>query len=317
MPTRPTVGDMHIQGPLSNISVAYRNDAYIADMVFPNVPVQKQSDKFYTFDKASWFRNEAGTRAPRTRAPEGGYSLSQDSYTCIPISFAALVADEEEMNADNPLTPRRTAVEFATDKVLLAKEKKVADLVFGTGWASSATPSPTFDDPASDPIEKIEIAKETVVKAIGREPNVAVMGREVWTDLRRHPDLLDVLGQSQRGLLTTAQLSDIFEIPKILIGRAIYEDTTIEDEQYPSSGTLTDTATGYSFLWGKHIWLGYVTSAPALATPTAGYVFVWRARSVKTFRREEEETTVYRAEENFDEKVTASDAGYLLKSCVA
>lgn len=309
---------MHIQGPLSNISIAYRNDAYIGDMVFPNVPVTKQSDKFYVFDKASWFRNEAGPRAPRTRAPEGGYSLSSDSYTTIPVSFAALVADEEEMNADDPLSPRRTAVEFATEKILLAKEKKIADLVFGNGsWAASATPSPTFDDPASDPIEKLEIAKETIVKAVGREPNVLVMGREVWTDLRRHPDLLDVLGQSRRGLLTTAQLSDIFEIPKILVGRAIYEDTTIEGEQYPSGGTLVDTSEGYSFIWGKSMWLGYVTAAPALATPTAGYVFVWRARSVKSFRRDEEETNVYRAEENFDEKVTASDAGYELISCVA
>ena len=139
MPTRPTAADMHIKGPLSNISIAYRNDAYIADQVFPSVPVTKQTDKYYEFDKAAWFRNEAGPRAPRTRASEGGYSLSTDSYACVPISFAALVADEEEMNADDPLSPRRTAVEFATEKIVLAKEKKIADLVFGNGsWAASA-----------------------------------------------------------------------------------------------------------------------------------------------------------------------------------
>jgi len=43
----PTVHDVHIDGPLANISIAYRNSGYIADQVFPNVPVTKKSDKYF------------------------------------------------------------------------------------------------------------------------------------------------------------------------------------------------------------------------------------------------------------------------------
>lgn len=48
----PTVYDVHVDAPLANISIAYRNASYIADQVFPVVPVQKKSDLFFKFTKA-------------------------------------------------------------------------------------------------------------------------------------------------------------------------------------------------------------------------------------------------------------------------
>jgi len=45
----PTRKDVHIDGPMTNISIAFRNDVYIAERVFPIVPVNKISDKFFVF----------------------------------------------------------------------------------------------------------------------------------------------------------------------------------------------------------------------------------------------------------------------------
>lgn len=316
---RPTSADMHIQTALGNVSIAYRNESYIADQVFPNVTVRKQADKYFIFDKAAWFRNEAGPRAPGTRAVEGGYSLSQGSYACEEVAFAKVVADEEEQNADDPLMPRRTAVEFATDKILLNHELAVARLVFDNGsWAASATPSTTWDDTASTPIEEIEIAKETVVLAIGREPNVCVMGRQVWTDLRTHPDLLDTFKYVERGLLSVAAFQNLFGFQKVLIGTAIYASANDMDAVAVGAGGAPAAATvTYSAVWDKNMWLGYVPNAPALGVPAAGYSFTWKPRSVAQFRREEEEATVYRVREHYDVAVTCSDAGYEFIDCVA
>lgn len=316
---RPTSADMHIQTALGNVSIAYRNESYIGDSVFPNVPVKKQADKYFIFDKAAWFRNEAGPRAPGTRAVEGGYSLSQGSYACEEVAFAKVVADEEEQNADDPLMPRRTAVEFATDKILLSREVEIAKKVFNGGsWSASNTPSTTWDDTASTPIEEIEVAKETVALAIGREPNVCVMGRQVWTDLRTHPDLLDTFKYTQRGLLTVAEFQNLFGFQKVLIGTAIYASANeVDAMQYPSSGTLTGVTVTYSAVWGKNMWLGWVPNAAALGVPAAGYTFTWKPRSVAQFRRDEEESTVYRVREHYDVAVTCADAGYEFISCVA
>lgn len=46
----PTQGNVHVDAILTNISVAFMQDQtqFGADRVFPIVPVQKQSDKFFT-----------------------------------------------------------------------------------------------------------------------------------------------------------------------------------------------------------------------------------------------------------------------------
>lgn len=316
---RPTHTDMHIQGALANVSIAYRNDAYIGEQVFPNVPVQNAADKYFIFDKVAWFRNEAAPRAPGTRSAEGGYSLSQGSYSCVEVAFAKIVTDEEENNADSPLTPRRTAVEFATDKIMLNKEKQIADVVFNGGtWAASATPGTTWDDPASDPISDIEAGIEALVQAIGREPNVLVMGRQVWTDLKRHPDLLDLFKHTRKGLIQLGDLGSIWNIPRVLVGNAIYASASEQDAyQTNVSDVMTDPTVTYSFIWGKNAWLGWVPPNAALGVPAAGYTFTWKTRRVATFRRDEERATKYECAEDFDIKATATDAGYEFISCVA
>ena len=45
----PTRGDVHVNKPLTNISIAYMQMAenFIADKVFPNISVAKQSDRYF------------------------------------------------------------------------------------------------------------------------------------------------------------------------------------------------------------------------------------------------------------------------------
>jgi len=194
----PTVRSVHIDAPMSRISVAYRNPSYLAEQIFPVVPVNNQSDKYFVFDKASWFRNEAAVRAPGTRGPEVDYSVSSSTYACTPVSATKTVPDEMVRNADTPLAPRREASEFVTDKVLMYLEYDVAtncinaDSVWSaSGSNGTSTGSLYWSNDLSDPIEHVNVAKDTIVKNIGREPNVMVMGRDVYRAIINHPDMLD------------------------------------------------------------------------------------------------------------------------------
>ncbi|NIV35803.1 MAG: hypothetical protein GWN58_42060, partial [Anaerolineae bacterium] len=249
---QPTTRQVHLDTAMTNISIAYRNDNYIAEQVFPVVPVQHQSDKYFVFDKASWFRNEAGVRAPGTRGPEVEYSVSSSTYACVPVSATKVVPDEMVRNADQPLQPRREATEFVTDKVLLYLEEDVANnYIFGNNWTASgaggtSSGSLRWDNDLSDPIGDVETAKEHIVSAIGREPNVMVMGRQVWTALANHPDMLDKIKYTSPGIVTQAMLPNLFQIPRVLIGNAIY--TT----------SLEGATASYSYIWGKTVWLGWV-----------------------------------------------------------
>ena len=53
---QPDVGDVHVNALLSNLSIAYKNANYIADTVFPQVLVQKQSDIIARYDRDMWLR---------------------------------------------------------------------------------------------------------------------------------------------------------------------------------------------------------------------------------------------------------------------
>ena len=57
---RPSPGDVHVNTPLTNISIAYMQDAtkFISQRVFPNIPVAKQSDRYYVYDRGEFNRDE-------------------------------------------------------------------------------------------------------------------------------------------------------------------------------------------------------------------------------------------------------------------
>ena len=67
---QPNINSVHVDAILTNISVAYlqNQDNFIADKVFPVIPVDKKSDKYFTYTKNDWFRDEAQRRAPGTES---------------------------------------------------------------------------------------------------------------------------------------------------------------------------------------------------------------------------------------------------------
>ena len=75
---QPTNTDVHVDGPLTNLSVGFKNDmkAFVADQVFPTVPVAKQTDKYFTYTQGDFFRTDAQLRAPGTESAGSGYNLS-------------------------------------------------------------------------------------------------------------------------------------------------------------------------------------------------------------------------------------------------
>jgi hypothetical protein len=42
--------------------------------VFPNIPVQKKSDRYYTYDRGDFNRDEMEERAPGTESEGSGYT---------------------------------------------------------------------------------------------------------------------------------------------------------------------------------------------------------------------------------------------------
>lgn len=328
---QPTPGDVHVNTPLTNISVAYLQSAgdFVAAKVFPNIPVQKQSDRYYTYDRGSFNRDEMKMRAPATESEGSGYTLDNTpTYFCNRWSFHKDVPDEVRANADAALNPDREATEFVTLKALLRREKYFVTKYFAGGlwtndWdgvASGENNTSTFrqwNDANSTPIENVRLAKRTVRESTGFEPNKMVLGRAVYDALLDHPDIIDRIkyGQTAGGpAKTSAQiLASLFELDEILVMNAI-ENTANEGR----------TAV-HSFIGGKKALLVHAARSPGLMTPTAGYTFSWtglmgngvEGNRIRSFRMENLSADRVEIDICFDMKLVSADLGVFFDTIVA
>lgn len=327
---QPTPGDVHVNTPLTNISIAYLQDAdaFVAAKVFPNIPVSKQSDRYYVYARGDFNRDEMQLRAPATESAGSGYTLDNTpTYFANRWSIHKDIPDEVRANADVVLNPDREAVAFLTHKALIRREKLFAANHFTTGkWAVdmtgvSGTPTGNqfkqWNDAASTPIEDIRNGKRYVRQSTGFEPNTLVLGRAVYDELLDNPSILDRLkyGQTAGSPAKTnlAALTALFEVDRILVMNAI-ENTAAEGQ-----------TASHSFIGGKRALLTHVASAPGLMTPSAGYTFSWtglmgngiEGNRIKSFRLEREGADRVELDMCFDQKLVAGDLGYFFDAAVA
>ncbi|MAH47743.1 hypothetical protein CMI37_18120 [Candidatus Pacearchaeota archaeon] len=262
---------VHIDAALTNISVAYQQDrgSFKAEDIFPVVPVQKQSDKYFIFDKAAWHRSEAGLLAPGSETRGANFTLSNSSYYCEVLGVHMDVSDQLRGNADEALNLDTSATEYVTDSILLKREVDCFSMVFETSsWTGSSTGSDItvgtqWSTISSTPISDVQTQSDAILKNTGRVPNCLVLGQDVYTALNKNTDILDRIKHTQRGILTTDLLAPLFGVEKVIVANAVKNTG-------PEGGT-----TSMSFCASDTAWLGYVANSPGLMQPSAGYLFAW------------------------------------------
>ena len=304
---RPTARDVHPSlAALTRISIAYSNNQFVYPDVFPIVQVEKKEDFYFVYDRASFFRNRSGPRAPGTEAPRGTYGISTASYICLNDSIAFDIPDEVRNNADAPLQPDVDATEYVSNQLELGLEIRVANVVTACGnWTSASNPTALWSNPSSSPFGDIMNGINAVVSTIGRKPNVAVCSWNVWRYLVDHPDFLERIKYTRPGArLESQDMRSWFELDKMVVGAAI-KDTSEE-------GATAAPA----YVWGNMFWIGYVAPNPSLRTPSSGYVFRWQNKSMDRFREELKYQDVISAQQFTAEKISASDAAAIYSTVV-
>lgn len=329
--TTPTNGDVHVNAPLNNISIAYiqSQSNFVADKVFPNIPVSKQSDRYYTYDRGYFNRDEMDVRAPGTETKGGSYTVDNTPTYYAPVyGFHHDIPDQVRSNADSPLDSDREATELVTTKAMIKREKLWVSKYFaGSLWtggdydgvASSPTGSQVlqWNDANSTPIENVRMAKTAVLESTGFEPNTLVIGQRVFDALIDHPDIVDRVkyGQTSGGpaMVDTAELQALLKVQRVLVMKAV-ENTGKEG-----------AANSHSFIGGKKALLCYSTPTPGIMTPTAGYTFSWNGHlgagamgsRIKKFRMENLASDRVEIEMAFDQKLVSTDLGFFFDTIVA
>jgi hypothetical protein len=324
---QPTGGDLHVSRPLTNISVAYMQGQqdFIADQVFPPVPVEKKADSYYTYAKSAWFKSEAQERAPGTESVGSGWTTGTDNYACRVYAVHKDVADQDRSNQDAPVFDLdRDATEFVTRDLMLKREKLFIAKYFGTSlWGVtdqtgvSGTPSTNqfkqWNDSGATPIEDITKQRTDMAEKTGYKPQTLVIGARVYEKWKNHITFTERIKYTQTGIVTTDLMAATMDLDRILVPMVI-ENTALEG-----------VADAFSFTFGKAALLVYSAPSPGLMQPSAGYTFTWNGylgagaygNRIKRFRMEHLEADRVEGEMAFDQKMVASDLGVYFTSAVA
>ena len=272
----PTKQQAHIDKALTNISVAYMQEAtnFVADKVFPVIPVRKQSDVYFIYNKGDFFRDGARVRAGASESAGGDYGVeASDPYYCRVHAFHKDITEQDRANYDDPLNADQDATDFVTQKMLIRREVEWASKFFRPGvWATeitgvSSNPSGNqtlyFNNPASDPIGVITGAAVDMAAKTGYRPNVLVLSPYVFYALKNHPDILDRIKYTQRGIVTEDLLATLFDLEAVYVAWGVVNSA--------NEGAQDNI----NFIMGKHALLAYRNPRPGLKKPSAGYIFAW------------------------------------------
>ena len=322
-----TPSAVHIDQPLSNLTLAYVQEQtnFVADKVFPVVGVQRQSDKYYLYDRANMNRSgDVKKLAPRTEVNRIGMAISNAAYYADVYGIGMDFDEQTLANEDAMLEVRAAGAQTLINRVLIEREEQFASSFFSAGvWTTDVTPSNLWSDYTnSTPITDVTAGRRTMqLKSGGFKPNTMVIGKEVRDILINHPDVLARLNGgatvSNTALITDAKLAEIFEVENFYVMEAV------------KNGAAEGLAEANAFIGGKNALLVHTPRASGLMTPAAGLTFAWNnipsvnnlGITVESFSDDAlkrvqvaEQIQVKMA---YDMKVVGADLGYFFEDVVA
>ena len=322
-----TPSNVHIDQPLSNLTLAYVQEQtnFIADKVFPTVGVQKQSDKYYIYDRANMNRaGDVQKLAPRTEVNRIGQSISNDSYFADVYGLGMDFDEQTLSNEDAMLDIRSAGATTLVNRLLIHREEQFAASFFAAGiWGTDATPANLWSDYTnSTPIRDVTTARRTMqLKSGGFKPNTMVIGKEVRDILINHPDILARLNGgatvTNTALITDAKLAEIFEVENFYVMEAV-KNTGAEG-----------LAESNSFIGGKNALLVHAPATAGLMTPAAGLTFAWNnipgannlGITVESFSddalKRQQVAEHIQVKMSYDMKVVGADLGYFFEAVIA
>lgn len=237
--------------PVDQILTSLVNEAVpsdnqlIADKVFETIKIPERSGTLLLEESRNFMGAGAGLdleRAPgSSRATIGGFDRSSQTYMAKIYGASDSIAMEDIFDSQYPGSEEARIAKKVSRVVKLAREKRAADLLFGTANFNNDTCTNEFGSKfnvaGAEPLSNLHELKDTVFAAAhGINPDTLVMGREVFRQLARNPEMRGYVGDSSAGIASgnrllndeavIAVLRDVLGIPNIYVGQA-RQDTAV------------------------------------------------------------------------------------------
>jgi hypothetical protein len=259
------IADLQIEYDLSQIARGYINPSLVYADVMPVVEVPKETSKIPLFGKEAW-RNYKTERALRAHSNVVSHNGWQSKAVKLEEHDIAVPIDYREDQETDWGSLSIWGTQTASNIINLAIEKKVATMLTdAANYAAdhklelTAGTDKWSDYTNSDPISDLEAGIDAITGDIAQQPNVLVLGYSAYKALRNHPDFIERIKYSGKGIVTPELIAEVLDIEKVVIGKAI----TVDD------------AGANSYVWNDLAILAYVNPAESqdrsVYEPSFGY----------------------------------------------
>ena len=291
----------------TGIALNYRNKELIADAVMPRRPVGAEVFKWIQFPKETVFTIPDTKMGRSSYANQIEFGGTEQSSTTADYGLEAYVPNKDLANFNDTYDPLGYATTNVSELLALARENRVAGITFNAATYATANKttlsgtSQWSDYSNSDPVDAILEAIDPLLI----RPNVWVMGRAVWTKIRKHPKVVAKVSGTltTSGMVSRQALADALELDEILVGQS-----------FLNTAKRGQTAT-FSEVWGKHSAFIYRGNTEM----TWGFTAERSPRNMMTSedpRAGIDGSTIVRVTESLKEVNPAADLGFFFQNAV-
>ncbi|MCK5017207.1 MAG: hypothetical protein KAS32_09050 [Candidatus Peribacteraceae bacterium] len=300
---------------LTNVSrgLFHKESDFIAEKIFPILQVVQQSGKIGNYDQ-DHLRIVNTVMGGRGETPRIEVSTtSSDTYYVEKHGLSLVLAEEDFVNYDKPFDAREDGMLFLMNRILLGKEKAVADAFGDTAILTNNTTLTGTDQWSdytnSDPLGDVKTARLAVKAACGKVPKFGQISWEVVETLRYHPAILENLGftRNRSGQLSVAELARAFDLDQLYVGSVDYNSTNLGQ---------TDSLAN---VWGDNFVLYHKPLRATKREQSLGFL-VHRKDNRKVYRNSminPPESEIIQVIDNYDFVVTDVNCAYLIKDVLA
>ena len=301
--------DARVSDPVLTLGArGYSNSEFVSEALFPRVPCPASAARRIEFGKEDFLKLNL-RRAPgaATQRIEFGHigqpvSLHQNALEGITPrevqreAMAGAGVDVHMRTVDGTMAIIRLQTEIDAGET--ARKTSNYDATHVVTLAGNAQ----WSNDASNPTKNIMDGVEVVRKAIGRRPNVVVLGGEVFSRLIFHPKTLELARYQGLEAGNAEFFQRQWRIPRVVVGDAVYKDDAGDHD-----------------VWGDDVVLAYVAVGSVdRRQPSYGFTyhlpghpFVEEPYTVRNRKSDAVPVT-----DEHSVEMVGKDAGYLIKDCL-
>jgi hypothetical protein len=281
---------------------------FIGLEVMPIFKTGKQAATYPVIPKEALLKIPDTARAPRGKYNRGDWEYERGQFQTSEQGWEEPIDDTERNLIEQEGTSGIgdfVATKRAMNFVLRGQEKRIADKVFDSSTFTAHSVSDEWDDAENaTPVTDVNDGVLSFRTQCGMLPSALVISYSTFVNLKNCSQIIDRIKYTFPGLdinkMTTSQLAAVFNVPRVLVGGAVYD----------SAGK--NVAASITDIWSnEYAALVKISQGEDITEPGLGRTFLWTEDSpqnpiVEQYREDKIRSDVFRVRHNVDEALMQS-----------